>query len=441
MKKIGPIVAVVVLIAVIAIFGWLYFANYLEREKPGIRTEQTLIAVGRQKDVRAEFTDTRSGLSLIRVQISQDDRSHLLAEEKIPSRGVNKKVLEFTIDSAALKLKNGPAVITFSAQDHGLVTNHSILIIPVQIDTLPPQSYLLNPVNYVNQGGTGFIVYRTSKPTVQTGVYVNDVFSPGYNIVLQGKPVSVVFFAMPMDATNARTRLSVYAKDDAGNEATTHLPFHIREKKFRSDRLNLGESFLNQKMPGFQAQLPELQDKPLADVFAYINSALREENDKTIAAICATSINRQLWEGPFLRMNNASSTALFGDKRTYFIDGKPFASSIHLGVDLASVARAPIEASNSGRVAFTGELGIYGNTVIIDHGLGLFSLYSHLSSIDTLKGKDVSKGEKIGHSGLTGLAGGDHLHFSILAGGRFVNPQEWWDPNWITNNVTHKMAF
>ena len=441
MKKFGPVIAGVIVIAVIAVIGLLYFADYLEREKPSIRTDQPLVSVGKQKNIGIEFTDHRSGLSKIRVEITQDDQARLIAEETLYKRGTDRKLLPVTIDSTALKLKNGPAVITLSAEDHALIKNRSVVTIPVQIDTIPPQIYLLNPLNYVNQGGTGFVVYRTSKPAPVNGVYVNDVFTPGYNILLQGKPVSVVFFAMPLDAANGRTRLALYARDDAGNEARSQLPFHIREKKFRSDRVNLGEAFLNQKMPDFQSRVPELQDKPLEDVFAYINSTLREKNDQTIAAICSTSAKRQLWDGAFLRMSNAASTALFGDKRTYYIDGKPYGSSVHLGIDLASVAQAPIEAANAGRIAFTGDLGIYGNTVIIDHGLGLFSLYSHLSAIDTEKGKDVLKGEKIGRSGFTGLAGGDHLHFSILAGGQFVNPQEWWDPNWIADNVINKMSF
>ncbi len=441
MKKFGPVIAGVILIAVIALFGWLYFADYLEREKPSIRTDQTLVSVGKQKNIGIEYTDNRSGLSIIRVEITQEDQTRLIAEEMLSKRGTSKKLLPVTIDAAVLKLKNGPAVITLSAEDHALIKNRSVMTIPVQIDTIPPQIYPLNPLNYVNQGGTGFIVYRTSKPAPVNGVYVNDVFFPGYNLLLQGKPVSVVFFAMPLDGSNGRTRLTLFARDDAGNEARSQLSFHIREKKFRSDRVNLGETFLNHKMPDFQTQVPELQDKPLHDVFAYINSTLRGKNDQTIAAICSTSVNRRLWDGAFLRMSNASSTALFGDKRTYYIDGKPYGDSVHLGVDLASVAQAPIEAANSGKVVFTGDLGIYGNTVIIDHGLGLFSLYSHLSAIETEKGKDVAKGGKIGRSGLTGLAGGDHLHFSILAGGQFVNPQEWWDPNWIANNVTNKMSF
>jgi murein DD-endopeptidase MepM/ murein hydrolase activator NlpD len=135
-------------------------------------------------------------------------------------------------------------------------------------------------------------------------------------------------------------------------------------------------------------------------------------------------------------MKDAAPMALFGDKRSYMYNGKSVAESTHEGVDLASNARSPIEAANKGIVAFTGALGIYGNTVIIDHGLGLFTLYGHLSSIATAVGKNVAKGEKIGLSGMSGLAGGDHLHFSMIVGGKFVDPKESWDPHWIKDNIT-----
>lgn len=131
--------------------------------------------------------------------------------------------------------------------------------------------------------------------------------------------------------------------------------------------------------------------------------------------------------------------ALFGDRRTYLYQGKAVGGSVHMGVDLASTAHAPIEAANQGMVVFAGPLGIYGNAIILDHGMGLYSLYGHMSAINVQKGQMVKKGEAMGVSGTTGLAAGDHLHFSILVGGQFVDPKEWWDPHWIADNVTKKM--
>lgn len=440
MKRTGAYAAIAVIILLVGVVGWLYFADYLDREKPVIKLSQDIIAIGKKKDIGITFSDAQSGLSHLKVEIVQDNKPHILVEETFPSRANRQKSIQLTINTEDLKLKNGPAFIHITAADCSLFKNESVLALQVRIDTVPPQIAVLNPVNYINQGGTGFITYRTSKPTVSTGVYVDDRFSPGYTISVNNRPTSVTYFALPTDATNTKTKITIFARDEAGNEARVSMPYTIKPKKFRADKVNLSDTFLQKIMPEFQASTPQLQGKTPVDVFAYVNTTLREDNTKTIQNICSKSIDKKLWEGTFLRMRNASPMALFGDQRTFLVEGKPFGNSIHLGVDLASTAHAPIEAANNGIVVFAGPLGIYGNTVIIDHGLGLFSLYGHLSSINTTVGKNVKKEEKIGLSGLTGLAGGDHLHFSILVGGQFVNPQEWWDPHWIEDNVMKKMA-
>ena len=112
-----------------------------------------------------------------------------------------------------------------------------------------------------------------------------------------------------------------------------------------------------------------------------------------------------------------------------------------MGIDLASTANAPVKAANSGRVVLTELIGIFGNTVVIDHGFGLCSLYSHLNQISVNKGDMVKKGDDIGFTGVTGLAVGDHLHFSMIVHNVFVNPVEWWDDSWIKNNITSKIDF
>lgn len=440
MKRIGVYVTFAIIILLAGAAGWLYFADYLDRGKPVIKLNQDIIAIGRQKEIGMTLTDAASGLASLKVEIIQDNKSHILFQETFPSRTHKQKSVQLIINTDDLKLKNGPAVISITAIDCSLFKNEAILAAQIKIDTVPPQIAVLNPINYINQGGTGFITYRASKPTVLTGVFVDNRFSPGHTILINNKPTSVAYFALPMDASNAKTKIFIFARDEAGNENRISMPYNIKPKKFRSDKVNLGDSFLQQKMPEFQALTSLLQGKTNAEVFAYVNTTLRDENTKTIQNICNKSINKKLWEGAFLRMSNAKPTAMFGDQRTYLINGTSYGNAVHLGVDLASTAHASIEAANHGIVVFAGPLGIYGNTVIIDHGLGLFSLYGHLSSIEVTVGKNVKKQERIGISGLTGLAGGDHLHFSIVVGGQFVNPQEWWDSHWIEDNVMKKMA-
>ena len=110
-----------------------------------------------------------------------------------------------------------------------------------------------------------------------------------------------------------------------------------------------------------------------------------------------------------------------------------------MGIDLASINQAPVPAANTGKIVFVENLGIYGGTIVMDHGFGLFSMYSHLSHMDVTVGQDVEKGAIIGKTGRTGLAGGDHLHFSMLVHHTFVNPLEWWDAQWIQNNIDDKL--
>ena len=133
-------------------------------------------------------------------------------------------------------------------------------------------------------------------------------------------------------------------------------------------------------------------------------------------------------------------TSKFAERRSYFVAGKKVSRATHYGYDLASTRAAPIPAANAGRVVYAGDLGIYGGCVLIDHGLGVASLYGHLSQIDVSPGDRVERGQSLGRSGATGLAGGDHLHFGILVGGTYVDPLEWWDPKWVASNIEQRLA-
>jgi len=423
-------------ILVIVALGWFFFGSYVELGKPAIKFAQDVTAIGRQKTLEINFSDSQSGLSHLDVEIIQDNKGQILADKKIPSKGTRKETLPLTISVGQFNLHDGPATLKVTATDYSLFKNKAVLSQPIKIDTVPPQINLVKNINYINQGGTGFVAYQPSKALSSTGVYINNYLSPAHAILIDNKPSYITYFALPMDANKTTTRIMIFARDEAGNETTMSIPCVIKEKKFRADKMNLSENFLQQKMPEFQAMVPSLQGKTSLEVFSYINSQMRNDNLLTIQKICQKSASKELWEGTFLRMKDGAPMALFGDKRSYMYNGKVVGESIHSGVDLASNARSPIEASNKGIVVFTGALGIYGNAVIIDHGLGMFSLYGHLSSIDTTVGKNVAKGEKIGLSGMSGLAGGDHLHFSIIVGGQFVDPKEWWDPHWIKDNIT-----
>ena len=430
-----------ILIVLAALFClWILTMTLLEPEKPTISMTPDIRFIGSQQKVSVVFSDRKSGLRKISATLTQDNRRQPLFSLDISERGIREKEFSTTVEPAKLGLRDGAATLTLTAEDHSLLKNRTVLEKPVTIDTIPPRIILLNAMNHINPGGSCVLLYRIPEAVSASGVWVNKSFFPGYPASAAGKSVMIAYSAVPPEAKKENLSFRLFARDAAGNESVVSVPHRLLAKKFRRDKMPLSDRFLQQKMPEFQASYPELREKSLLETFLYVNSVLREENRKTIVSFCRKSAPRQLWQDTFLRMKNASSMALFGDHRTYLYGGKAVGESIHLGVDLASTSQAPVEASNSGVTVYAATLGIYGDTVIIDHGLGLFSLYGHLSTIDVKAGQEVRRGEVIGRTGITGLAGGDHLHFSILVNGEFVNPQEWWDAHWIRDNVTGKMT-
>jgi murein DD-endopeptidase MepM/ murein hydrolase activator NlpD len=439
MKTYKPFIIAAFVVLFVGLGFW-FFNSYGELEKPTVEINQDISTIGRYKTINISFADTKSGLRDSSITITQDDKTQVISSINYIDSIKKENTVTVTFDPISMKLHDGPAALNITATDNSLWKNQITLTRQVNIDMTPPNIFLLTTTNNINPGGACVIIYRTSKPVIMSGVTVENHFSQGYSATISDKPCNISYFALPIDIRQSGTHIKVTARDQGGNETSIALPCLIRTKKFRSDKMVLSESFLQQKMPEFQSQNPSLKGRTSLETFIYVNEKMREDNDNAILDICRKSQPRQLWEGTFLRMKNAAPMALFGDKRTYQYHGKAVGKSTHMGVDLASTANAPVEAANNGIVAYTGYLGIYGNIIIVDHGLGLFTLYGHLNLINVKNGQEVKKGDVMGHTGTSGLAGGDHLHFGMLVGGQFVNPQEWWDPHWIADNVSKKMA-
>jgi murein DD-endopeptidase MepM/ murein hydrolase activator NlpD len=295
----------------------------------------------------------------------------------------------------------------------------------------------------VNQGGAEMIVYRVSPADVESGVRVGDITYPGFpgsGASLSDPELKVAFFALLYNQAPG-TPMELFARDVAGNEARAQFDHRIFPKRFRNSKIPVDEAFLSRVVPAILQSSPQLQTSgdELLPAFLKINNDLRRMNNDTIAALAKKTAPRVLWDGAFQPLGGSQVESSFADFRTYFFQNKEVDRQVHLGFDLAKTANAPVTAANNGVVLLASELGIYGNTVIVDHGLGLQSLYAHLSSFAVKEGDRVAKGQTLGSSGQTGLAGGDHLHFSMLVNGQFVNATEWWDPHWIEDRVMRKL--
>jgi len=350
-------------------------------------------------------------------------------------------------------LADGPATVTVTATRQvlrGLRSAETVTARDVLVRVTPPTVAVLSTHHYVKLGGAELVVYKVSPPDASSGVVVGDREFPGYpaaGVNTARKDIDpslrVAFFALSYDQ-DLDTPIRVVARDIGGNQAEAPLDHKALTAKFERRTVPVDDAFLARVVPAILAVTPDLKvaastAEERVAAFLTINGDLRRRNEQKIVDVVKDTSPELLWTGTFLRMGGASSEAVFADHRTYEYKGKAIDAQVHLGVDLASVRGASIKAANTGRVVFAGFLGIYGNCVILDHGLGVQSLYAHLSAAEVEAGDRVERGEAIGRSGMTGLAGGDHLHFSVLVGGRPVNPIEWWDPHWIADRVTRKL--
>src|SRR5687768_730340 len=384
------------------------------------------------------------------IAIEQGGQAMAVTPEKIDWAGTGRVTVSGTIGkSAQPALANGPARLIVTARRDvffGTRQTSTTLTHDVEVRLDPPRVAVISLHHFINLGGAEFVVMRATPDDVEAGIQVGDARYPAYPgsaVGLADPALRVGFFALRHDQ-DITTRISAYARDAAGNQATApvgHRPF---VKRFLQSRIPIDQGFLDRVVPAIASNTPELKvdtgsPEGLLKGFLEINGNLRKKNNDTIAALAAKSQPKMLWSEAFAPMGNAQVESRFADRRTYFFDDKEIDRQVHLGFDLASLQRAPVLASNAGVVVFAEFLGIYGNCVIIDHGLGVQTLYAHLSTMNVKKGETVEKGREIGRTGATGLAGGDHLHFTILLQGTPVNPVEWWDQHWMDDRVFRKI--
>ncbi|EHJ47261.1 Peptidase M23 [Solidesulfovibrio carbinoliphilus subsp. oakridgensis] len=402
-----------------------------------------VIALSPDNDVAApkrEFTltlgDAGSGLKNVKVTVSQGDKQITLADQSYATP-VKEAVEKFSLEPAGLK--DGPFTLSITATDRSIANFGAGNTVRIEkqltLDTIPPRIEVTSLAHNVRQGGVGAVSFNLSEDCESAGVLVGDELYPAYKLE-NGKYFG--FYVFPYDMDPKTFVPKVKAVDKAGNAAIMSFRYQAIPRKFRDDKLNISDNFLESKMPQYYNTITDTRDN--LQIYLRVNNDIRRQNAVFLHELALKTAPAMLWDRKaFLRLPNAAPRAGFGDHRTYFYQGKEIDQQTHMGVDLASLEGAPVPAANSGKVAFTGFLGIYGETVIIDHGLGLQTLYAHLRQIDVKEGQDIKKGEILGRTGVSGLAAGDHLHFGVLVFGHETSPIEWWDQHWIDDNILNKL--
>jgi len=443
---------VLLLLVMLAAAGATYYAA--GRAAVPIITIHQPAVVGQTGTLDVTVDAPRGELEELSIVLVQDGKTFLLLElptapaESIAREGGDRLRIKRSIGRQTTpELRTGQAQIVVSAARPvlwGFRKVSSGATRDVQVRLEPPRVSVVSTHHYINVGGAELVVYRVSPSDVESGVRAGSIDYRGFPAPSAGSPsdsgLMLAFFAWPYNQAPG-TSVELYAKDAAGNEARAQFEHRVFPKKFRRSTIQLDEGFLTKVVPPILQQSPELKVSANDGLSAFlkINNDLRRMNNEIIAALAKQTAATPVWQGAFQPLGGAQVESAFADERTYVYGGKSVDQQVHLGFDLATTANAPVTAANDGKVIHAQPLGIYGNCIVLDHGLGVQSLYAHLSSFEVREGDSVRKGQALGRSGQTGLAAGDHLHFSMLVNGQFVNATEWWDPHWIEDRVTRKL--
>ena len=454
----GAGTGVVFLLLVLAIILITVIVKVASHQGPTVVLSKPAKGLGQRTEIVMEAKDEKHNLKLVSVEVVQAGQvvhqANLALSTrphrwwKFWSRGPA-STANWTVPvgrEVIPGLKEGRATVHITALNDSwgrfFRGGRGELTLDLPVRFAPPQVEVLTTQHYINQGGCDMVVFKVSPGTTESGVQVGDSYFPSFPVSDSHPETRLCLFAYAHNV-DPSTTARIVARDDAGNQSLASFTYRVFPKKFHSDTIDLDKiqngKFLDNVVPPIMTQTPELHDEgSLIKNFLEINGALRKTDAAKLVALSQHTAPRFLWKGSFLRLPSKTEAG-FADYRTYIYGGQAVDHQTHLGFDLAGSEHMPVRAANSGVIVFAGFLGIYGNAMVIDHGCGLQSLYGHLSSIGVKEGDQVKGEQEIGRSGQTGLAAGDHLHFTMLLDGIPVNPVEWWDPHWIHDRIDAKL--
>ena len=333
-------------------------------------------------------------------------------------------------------LKDGPARLVVEAVSNDFAAHTDSVAFDVAVVLEAPRVASDGERHYINQGGAELIPFTPGGNWNDSGVRVG----------------SYTFRSFPMPGNSSR-RFSmiaypwdlpgdvvpvILARNAAGTEATAAVTVTIKPKKFRARDFELTDELMTKLVNSVDPNGTLAQGKDLLARFLFINGTMRRRNNQQLADLRFKTEEKILWSGAFIHWGKEEAD--FADLRDYIYHGQKVDRQVHLGFDLSDVAHGPVYAANNGRVVWAQALGIYGNCIVLDHGYALQSIYGHLSEIDVKVGDMVTKGQRMGVAGETGLAGGIHVHFGMQVDGVQVNPREWWDEHWIHDHILRWLA-
>lgn len=421
---------------------YLYNSQMFERQKPQISLQDS-IYWNLKKPIQVKISD-ESGIKFARVTIEDGNNTIVLANNIYKDKEQKELTINATLPRTAFLDKKSNLTLHVETSDNSLwnffMGNEARKSTPIVIDTISPILHTLINSYSIRRGGVGTVIFKSEDKNLAS-LHVKTssgrIFKPtpfykkGYYIAL-----------VAWESSQKNFSATIVAKDRAGNETKNSVRFYLLAKNYKTSKLKLTDKFIEGKITQLAQNYSQddISSMGMVERFKYVNEELRGANEALIAKTTMptnTQMIGSFYLQSFYPLRNGAAVASFGDHRFYTYNNEEISQSYHLGLDLASTAQADIKTSNDGLVVFAKDNGIYGNSLIINHGLGVYSLYSHCSSFNVSEGDSVKAGDVIAKTGVTGLALGDHLHFGMIVQGVEVRPEEWMDKKWFKDNITN----
>jgi murein DD-endopeptidase MepM/ murein hydrolase activator NlpD len=439
-NSLGKIISSLIVVIIVAGIGFLFVSPQFEKNKPTIEFKKDIY--WNLKDTLKLTLKDDTGIKYYKIIFKDKNNEKVLDTQilQIPSKQIDVQIKPPKLDMF-FKIKEVSIVVEVvdNSKWNFFDGNNVRESFNIKIDTKKPVANVITNSLAIRRGGSAVAVVEVHDENLKDAYIsfnneqrfeLTPYYKEGYYVSLIAWPVTIKNF----------NKVSLIVEDKANNISKTKIPLFIRELKVKNDNIKISEKFIKNVSVSVLEQSAQPVPSDLTEIFIKENRELRAKNVKALQDITLKFMSKEQVSNfsikPFRRLRGSRTAAGYAERRHYMHNSEKIDEAWHLGLDWASVRNAPIRAYNSGKVIFNDYLGIYGNTIIVDHSMGLSTLYAHTSVSKVNIGDDVSYKQIIANTGATGAVLGDHLHFGVLVQGIEVNPLEWMDKNWIKSRIT-----
>ncbi len=299
-----------------------------------------------------------------------------------------------------------------------------------------PEIKILTHSPSINKGGSALVIFKASGNPIKE-LYIETSSKKQFQVapfVKEGYFIGLIAWPFKVNSFEAH----IIAIDDKGERSQRMIPFVVKNRRYRVQRIKFAKR-LKQNVAQFSENFEELQKLSHATLqLQKMATVMKSRDDQRISKVTSEVLEHQIDRfeiSPFWPVKDVKIVDTFGSKVYFYGNNRRLAHYNHLGIDFVAAKGADIKASVAGKVVFAEFNGLYGNQLILSHGLGIYTAYANCSKLLVKKDSEVKKGDIVAKVGQSGFAAFPHLHFSVHVQGVAVRPREWMDRHWIEKNI------